>query len=47
MTDLTREAAPDLARPSILTVYGAAWCGDCRRAQRLLDAGLDVTGLLS
>ncbi len=21
-----------------LTMYGAAWCGDCRRARRVLDA---------
>jgi mycoredoxin len=24
--------------PGTITVYGAAWCGDCRRAKRLLDA---------
>ena len=24
--------------PSTLTVYGADWCGDCRRSKRLLDA---------
>jgi mycoredoxin len=27
-----------LPTPDILTVYGAAWCGDCRRTQRYLDA---------
>ncbi|NNJ13642.1 NrdH-redoxin [Chloroflexales bacterium ZM16-3] len=21
----------------MLTIYGATWCGDCRRAKRLLD----------
>lgn len=29
---------PDLPIPSVLTVYGADWCGDCRRAKRFLDA---------
>jgi glutaredoxin len=24
--------------PDMLTVYGAAWCGDCRRVTRHLDA---------
>lgn len=24
--------------PDIVTVYGTAWCGDCRRAKRYLDA---------
>jgi mycoredoxin len=24
--------------PEIVTVYGADWCGDCRRTKRLLDA---------
>lgn len=27
----------DLHRPQTLTMYGAAWCGDCRRSKRLLD----------
>jgi glutaredoxin len=27
----------DLPTPDIVTVYGADWCGDCRRAKRLLD----------
>jgi glutaredoxin len=27
----------DLNRPQTLTMYGAAWCGDCRRSKRLLD----------
>jgi mycoredoxin len=29
---------PDLPVPAILTVYGADWCGDCRRAKRFLDS---------
>ncbi len=30
--------------PSVITVYGADWCGDCRRARRWLDrSGLDWT----
>jgi len=24
--------------PQVVTVYGADWCGDCRRAKRYLDA---------
>jgi mycoredoxin len=28
---------PPLPLPEILTVYGAGWCGDCRRTRRLLD----------
>lgn len=32
----------DLPIPDLLTVYGASWCGDCRHAQRYLDAaGVD------
>lgn len=27
----------DLAVPTILTVYGAAWCSDCHRTRRFLD----------
>jgi glutaredoxin-like protein len=27
-----------LTRPATLTMYGATWCGDCRRAKRVLDA---------
>ena len=27
----------DLKRPATLTMYGATWCGDCRRAKRVLD----------
>ncbi|MCJ7712698.1 MAG: glutathione S-transferase N-terminal domain-containing protein [Chloroflexi bacterium] len=37
----TRAPAPDpvpLTIPEELTVYGADWCGDCRRAKRHLDA---------
>ena len=29
---------PSLPTPDIVTVYGADWCGDCRRAKRFLDA---------
>lgn len=25
-----------IANPTTLTVYGADWCGDCRRSKRLL-----------
>lgn len=24
--------------PEVLTVYGAAWCGDCRRTRRFLES---------
>jgi mycoredoxin len=24
--------------PDTVTVYGAGWCGDCRRSKRLLDS---------
>lgn len=28
--------------PDRITMYGAAWCGDCRRSKRLLDGrGVD------
>ena len=27
-----------LPTPPIFTVYGAEWCGDCRRAKRFLDS---------
>ncbi len=28
--------------PETITMYGAAWCGDCRRSKALLDAeGVD------
>ena len=27
-----------LPTPDVVTVYGADWCGDCRRAKRFLDA---------
>jgi mycoredoxin len=27
-----------LPTPEIVTVYGADWCGDCRRARRYLEA---------
>jgi mycoredoxin len=26
-----------LPTPPVLTVYGARWCGDCRRTRRYLD----------
>jgi mycoredoxin len=29
---------PTLPTPDVLTVYGADWCGDCRRATRYLDS---------
>ena len=28
---------PTLPIPDLLTVYGAAWCGDCHRTTRFLD----------
>ena len=38
MTDLAA-ATPSDAR---ITMYGAEWCGDCRRSKRLLDTlGVD------
>jgi mycoredoxin len=27
-----------VAHPATITVYGADWCGDCRRSKRLLAA---------
>ena len=30
-----------LPTPDVVTVYGAAWCGDCRRAKRFLE-GTDI-----
>jgi mycoredoxin len=29
---------PTLPIPEVVTVYGADWCGDCRRAKRFLEA---------
>ena len=29
---------PSLPTPDVVTVYGAEWCADCRRARRYLDA---------
>jgi len=29
-----------LPTPEVVTVYGADWCGDCRRAKRYLEATL-------
>ena len=41
MTDLATPAAPAAAAPRI-TLFGAEWCGDCRRSKRLLDTlGVD------
>lgn len=37
MTDLATPAVPDQR----ITMFGAQWCGDCRRAKSLLDR-LDV-----
>jgi len=34
---MTDDTTTDLRRPATLTMYGAAWCGDCRRAKRVLD----------
>jgi mycoredoxin len=29
---------------TLLTMYGADWCGDCRRSKKVLDAsGIDYT----
>lgn len=28
---------PSIGRPERLTVYGAAWCRDCRRSKAVLD----------
>ena len=39
--DLSAEGL-GLPTPDTLTVYGAAWCGDCRNVVRYLDAsGID------
>ena len=36
-------SVPD-ARPTTLTVYGADWCGDCRRTKAQLESlGVDFT----
>jgi glutaredoxin len=32
------EFAPEPTRPETVAVDGAAWCGDCRRAERVLAA---------
>ena len=34
MTDL---ATPPTSNAQRLTMYGAEWCGDCRRSKKLLD----------
>jgi glutaredoxin len=31
-------ATHPIAHPTTITVYGAEWCGDCRRSKRLLTA---------
>ena len=33
---MTSPANPDL-NPARITMYGAAWCSDCRRSKALLD----------
>ena len=38
MTDQTTPAAPSPTAPSTVTMYGADWCIDCRRAKGVLDA---------
>jgi mycoredoxin len=39
MLDTMSTAAPDdLFTVDVLTVYGADWCGDCRRTKRWLNA---------
>jgi len=35
---MTTAAPDDLFNVDVLTVYGADWCGDCRRTKRWLDA---------
>ncbi|TFC26512.1 glutaredoxin family protein [Cryobacterium sp. TMT2-18-3] len=35
MSDLAAPPAPDAQR---LTMFGAEWCGDCRRSKKFLDA---------
>jgi mycoredoxin len=35
---MTAAAPDDLFSVDVLTVYGANWCGDCRRTKRWLDA---------
>lgn len=38
---MTSPAVTDL-NPARITMYGAAWCGDCRRSKALLDRnGID------
>jgi mycoredoxin len=34
---MTDDTTTDITRPQTLTMYGAQWCGDCRRAKRVLD----------
>ncbi len=36
---MTAASPDDLFRVDVLTVYGADWCGDCRRTKRWLEAG--------
>ncbi len=41
MTDLPDNrdmSSHPIAHPVTITVYGADWCGDCRRSKRLLAA---------
>jgi mycoredoxin len=38
LTDNSAMASHPAAHPATITVYGADWCGDCRRSKRLLAA---------
>lgn len=39
---MSADVREPLPVPDRLTVYGADWCGDCRRTRRFLDgAGID------
>jgi mycoredoxin len=41
---MTTSAPEDLFTVATLTVYGADWCGDCRRTKRWLNAnGIDYS----
>ncbi len=32
------ETTPETITPATVTMYGAAWCSDCRRSKKVLDA---------
>jgi mycoredoxin len=36
---MTTDASDHLFHVDVITVYGADWCGDCRRTKRWLEAG--------